>query len=738
VIRKFLLLSLLLMGLNSLLHAAERPSLMSRLNQLDSVPADLIAGIKTAPAPALDHYITWLNWLESEPQKLGRASYANEPLVAGTRHSIQVSYLLGTAIEPGGLLLLATHWQDGIILQSSNPQADNYIQASLGATRAADLKSVVAQLKGPTGGPVNGRAVTAFEVSGKALEVGEKVTFELRNLVLPGKVGSFFLPVFFTTRPNQQWFAAPKVELSLRPGQLATIKVIAPSRLGRAASAAVKVILQDQFGNSVDNSQSGSLPTLDIIVDGQFSQQLKPSGAVSLVEGIQFTEPGAHFIEVRTGGGGIRGQSNPIVVQSGGRQVLWADLRSSDSASPLLDFSQTAINDNHLLPRIWQGLRPKSNWIRQGGLRQGGSRLVLGDWNGATLWRDLPNVPQMALPLTPVDIRSVDASLLQLVEIVSGDSVFEWYANRFFQAGYRLGLTGSASSGLPPIGPNPRSALTAVVVDDGQDVLSALGQRATYATTGNRAVLHVTVNGGQPGRRVAPSKNREVSGWVQGTSGIERIELMKNGEVFDTINVAGDPQSEILKVSLQSSSEPYLGQRDFPRNGREWIGFVKLSQTTIADIAAPGFRIPGRQAIVRNGDARVDFITWTHGSTSSFMVTLARLADDDVIEMNLKQGQEDTDIEPLLRKSSPIAANRQMVPAFDLSEGPVIREVKVNGYQDQIRFELVNPDTPTYMEFSFSDIAPAATEDYYYVRVHQIDDHIAWTSPVFVGGFDAP
>jgi hypothetical protein len=418
--------------------------------------------------------------------------------------------------------------------------------------------------------------------------------------------------------------------------------------------------------------------------------------------------------------------------------VLWADLRSSDSASPLLDFSQTAINDNHLLPRIWQGLRPKSNWIRQGGLRQGGSRLVLGDWNGATLWRDLPNVPQMALPLTPVDIRSVDASLLQLVEIVSGDSVFEWYANRFFQAGYRLGLTGSASSGLPPIGPNPRSALTAVVVDDGQDVLSALGQRATYATTGNRAVLHVTVNGGQPGRRVAPSKNREVSGWVQGTSGIERIELMKNGEVFDTINVAGDPQSEILKVSLQSSSEPYLGQRDFPRNGREWIGFVKLSQTTIADIAAPGFRIPGRQAIVRNGDARVDFITWTHGSTSSFMVTLARLADDDVIEMNLKQGQEDTDIEPLLRKSSPIAANRQMVPAFDLSEGPVIREVKVNGYQDQIRFELVNPDTPTYMEFSFSDIAPAATEDYYYVRVHQIDDHIAWTSPVFVGGFDAP
>jgi len=738
VIRNFLLLALLLTGLGSPLYAAERSALIARLNQLETVPADLVFGIKTAPAEALDHYVTWLNWLEREPQKLGRAAYSNEPLVAGSRRSIQVSYRVGTTIEPGGRLLLATHWQDGIILQSSNPQAENYIRSSLEAGLATDLMPIVTELKGPFGGLVHGRAVTAFEVSGSALEVGEQVTFELSNVVLPGKAGPFFLPVFFTTRTNQQWFAAPQVELSVGPGRLATIAVIAPSRLGRAESVAVKVILQDQFGNSVSNSLADSLPTLDVIVDGQFSQQLKPAGAVSLVEGIQFSEPGAHFIEVRTGGGGTRGQSNPIVVQSGGRQVLWADLRSLDSQSHTLDFSQPSIHDNLLLPRLWQGLPQNSHWIRDGGLREGGSRLVLGGWNGKTYWRDLPNAPQVALPFVPVDIRSVDASRLQLVEIVSGDSVFEWYANRFFQAGFRLGVTGSASSSLPPIGPSPRSALTAVVVDEGQDISSALRQRATYATTGNRMVLYATVNGGQPGRRIGSSKSRAVRGWVQGTSGIERIELIKNGAVINTLNVAGDPQSTTLKVSLQSSSEPFLGQRDFPRNGREWIGFVKLNQSTIVDLAAPGFRIPGRQAIAKNGASRADFITWTHGSTSSFIVTLASLAEDEVIELNLKQGHEDIDIEPLLRKASPIPANRQMVPAFDLTQGPVIRQVKVNGYQDQIRFELINPDTPAYMEFSFSDIAPAETEDYYYVRVHQIDDHVAWTSPVFVGGFDAP
>ncbi|MFT7246762.1 MAG: hypothetical protein ACI82A_004142 [Candidatus Azotimanducaceae bacterium] len=750
MIRKFLLLALLLTGLSSPLHALERASLLSRLNQLETAPPDLIAGIKTAPEQELEHYLTWLNWLEREPQKLGRVSYVNEPLVAGSRRSIQVTYRIGTTIQPGGRLLLATHWRDGIVLQSSNPQADNYIRLILGqsvgqtvgesagqisgAGLETGLNSIVTQLKGPFGGLLNGRAVAAFEISGGALQVGENVKFELRNLVLPGRAGAFFLPVFFTTRPNQPWFAAPQVELSVRPDRLANVEVIAPSRLGRAESVPLKVILQDQFGNTV----SDSLPTLDVLVDGQFLQQLKPTTAISSVEGIQFTEPGAHSIEVRTGGGGIRGRSNPIVVQSGGREVLWADLRSLSAESPSLDYSQTATPDNLLLQRLWQSMPSNSHWVWNGGLLGGGSRLVLGDWNRATHWRDLPNVPQVALPFSPVDLRSVDASRLQLVEIVSGDSVYEWYANRFFQAGYRLGLTGSASGGLPPIGPKPRSALTAVVVDDGQNISSALRQRSTYATTGNRPVIHATVNGAQPGRRMGASKSRSINGWVQGTYGIERIELIKNGELIETINVAGDPQSKTLKVTMRSSSEPYLGQRDLPRNGREWIGFVQLSQTTISDLAAPGFRIPARQAIAKNGVARADFITWTHGSSSSFMLTLPSLAEDDVIELNLKQGHEDIDIEPLLRQASPIPANRQMVPVFDLGRGPVTRQVKVNGYQDQIRFELVNPDAPSYVEFSFSDNSPTAKEDYYYLRVHQLDDHIAWTSPVFVGGFDAP
>ena len=120
------------------------------------------------------------------------------------------------------------------------------------------------------------------------------------------------------------------------------------------------------------------------------------------------------------------------------------------------------------------------------------------------------------------------------------------------------------------------------------------------------------------------------------------------------------------------------------------------------------------------------------------MVTLSALIESEVIELNLRSGHEDFDLQPEHRAPATIPPSRQMVPLFDLQAGPIQRVVKVDGYDDEIRFELVNPEAPAYVEFRFTDIAADETEDYYYIRVLQLDDHKAWTSPVFVGGFDAP
>ncbi|MFN3238782.1 MAG: hypothetical protein ACE37D_17200, partial [Pseudomonadales bacterium] len=365
--------------------------------------------------------------------------------------------------------------------------------------------------------------------------------------------------------------------------------------------------------------------------------------------------------------------------------------------------------------------------LRRRSLREGGSRFAM--------QTDL-DTTSVAVPFIPTDERGLDARRLRLVQVFSGDSHYEWFANRLLSAGYRLGFTGGTYSPIAPVGPAPRSGITGVTGLG--NPIALLQQRSTYATSGAKMVLHATVNGAELGRRVSRSQNREVSGWVQGTAALDRIELIKNGVVIATKSLAGAPQSRVLKVSLYSSSAPLRGERDLPRNGREWIGYARSAQTSLSLLGAPGFRNPSRQAIAQNGANRVDFITWTHGSISSFLLQLGDAAEDEVIEINLRNGNEDQSIFPSLRPAAEIPAARLMVPMFELSNGPVSRFIEVAGYQDEVRFELVDPEATSYSDFRFTDLVPAMTEDYYYLKVIQQDDHVALTSPVFVGGFDAP
>ena len=60
----------------------------------------------------------------------------------------------------------------------------------------------------------------------------------------------------------------------------------------------------------------------------------------------------------------------------------------------------------------------------------------------------------------------------------------------------------------------------------------------------------------------------------------------------------------------------------------------------------------------------------------------------------------------------------------------------MDGYSDTVTFELVKKQVANSADFSFTDQRPFGEGDYYYIRVTQMDDEMAWSSPVWVGGFD--
>jgi hypothetical protein len=108
--------------------------------------------------------------------------------------------------------------------------------------------------------------------------------------------------------------------------------------------------------------------------------------------------------------------------------------------------------------------------------------------------------------------------------------------------GYRLGMIGSGDShdghpGLSQIA-SSSGGLAAILTTDfsRQGVLAALKSRLTYATNGPRIILLATLDEKPFGAIIkTQGKTHQLSVRVVGTSGITRVDLIKNGGIFESI-----------------------------------------------------------------------------------------------------------------------------------------------------------------------------------------------------------
>ena len=135
-----------------------------------------------------------------------------------------------------------------------------------------------------------------------------------------------------------------------------------------------------------------------------------------------------------------------------------------------------------------------------------------------------------------------DPELERLVELHSVHGSFEWFANRYLQNGFELGFVGASDDHMakPGLAPAPISSvaqpggLAAVrVAESSRDaIFSALRDLRSYATSGQRLLLDATLNGHAMGTRQPATDRREISFTVAGTAPIDRIDVVRNGEVI--------------------------------------------------------------------------------------------------------------------------------------------------------------------------------------------------------------
>jgi hypothetical protein len=346
------------------------------------------------------------------------------------------------------------------------------------------------------------------------------------------------------------------------------------------------------------------------------------------------------------------------------------------------------------------------------------------------------------------DWNTSDAELERLVELYSVHGSFEWYANRYLQNGFMVGFVAAADDHLakPGLAPPPLSSvsqpggLAAVLAPEATTdaVFDALRNLRSYATSGQRILLDASLNGKAMGTRQAATDRRAIEVEVAGTSPIDRIDVVRNGEVIHSRSFLSAPlESEraTLQVAFESSSEVF-GAVDNPRGYRVWRGTLEVEGARLLGARGTGLDNPLRDRMQWDAATpqSVRFSILTRGRADSLLLDLEGAGAQTRLHFELDATKE-TGAASTRRPLHDIPAADFTLSLDDLDDGRLEHEMPpVGEHVDRIRLQIVDPEAPLDRTLQYTDLDGKGDGDYYYVRVTQLDGGRAWSSPFWVGG----
>ena len=351
------------------------------------------------------------------------------------------------------------------------------------------------------------------------------------------------------------------------------------------------------------------------------------------------------------------------------------------------------------------------------------------------------------------DWRLSDLSMESLIEIMSSHGTFEWFGRRYLENGYRVGFVGASDNhlghpGYAPAHPAGRYAAEparrsnifqfgglAAVIASGRTtdaVFDALQARSAYATTGSqRIILDARLNGSQMGTSVPSAEERRIEGRAIGTAPLRAVELVKNGLLIDRVDLVSGQivEAETAEVVLGFFSESWVDFRDNPRGHRTWKGSVAVENASLRGARLLGTTDPTID-VARHDGKRVSFNVATRGSRRAIALEVKGLSDSTRFVVEIEETHEMGTAPIQRRRPQHFEAVSLDLPAPRVDE-PQRHALRDGAYEDVVTLELSSVGV-LETEFSFTD--RGGPDDYYYVRVDQVDGHRAWSSPWWVGG----
>lgn len=296
-------------------------------------------------------------------------------------------------------------------------------------------------------------------------------------------------------------------------------------------------------------------------------------------------------------------------------------------------------------------------------------------------------------------------------------------------AGHVFGVIGSSDHHSAHPGSYGHGRLAVWAMDLTRPSLwEAIGARRTYALTGDRIALAVTLNGLPMGSVVAPVTERELAVSVVGGGTLDYVEVLHNNSPIHRWNAPAGSGAGAAPVKVYL--ELGWGPRD---RDVDWQVELEVTSGRLLSVE-PRFR--GRPTVSpqaredeqyafsgweRLGEKRVRFATRTWGN----LTTLTPSTQGVCLEI---LGEPSTEIRGRINQRD------VAMPLAELMAGA--RAGYLGGFRTPAYcFHRAIPEGQYACQTSVRHRGSTAHRDWYYVRVCQKNGQWAWSSPIWVEAF---
>ena len=360
----------------------------------------------------------------------------------------------------------------------------------------------------------------------------------------------------------------------------------------------------------------------------------------------------------------------------------------------------------------------------------------------------IPHHPANRLGHRGTDISMLDTEVSPVIEIYSewGNAEYDrapypyirhteggrWTRNtlqHFLANGHRLGVIASTDDHLGYPGAY-REGLTAVLATEltREKIFDALRNRRTYAVTGDRIGMDFRLNGRLMGQEMPYMRERELAVTVTGWDQVDRVEILKNNRVLHR----SFPMDRVPTV--RSWNKPILLRFEYG-----WGPWPALDMTRICDwdihITLEGGVLEEIQTCFQTGpldEERRDRIikrTERYLHLQSFTALREQFEDISTKAVVLKVlGGPDTKVTITLKAPTNVSLSqtfRQLAESGEMlfsgdfpKESAMLHRLVFNDHYET--------------SYKVSDIDEGKDLNWYYLRVVQANEQLAWTSPIWV------